>query len=60
LRHLEQADQHAEFVPPRYPSEVGDGMSYEGSGLIRPTIPRWIIISRPPIPTRRWGLPPLP
>ena len=60
LRHLEQTDQHAEFVTPRHPREVGDGFCNEGRGLVRPAILRWIIVSRTPVPTRSRGRPPFP
>ena len=43
LRHLEQTDQHAEPVAPRYPSQFGDGLGNKGRSLIRPAIPHRII-----------------
>jgi hypothetical protein len=59
LRHLEQTDQHAKLVTPRYPSQLGDGLCYEDRGLIRPAILR-IIDSRTPIPAPGCGRSPAP
>lgn len=59
LRHLEQTDQHAEFVAPRHPRQFGDRLCNEGRGLLRPAIRR-IVVSRTPVPARTWGLPPFP
>src|SRR4030081_2600262 len=59
VRHLEQADQHAELVTPRDPSQLGDGLRDEGRGLIRPATLR-IIGSRTRILAPGCGRSPAP
>jgi hypothetical protein len=55
LRHLEQTDQHAELVTPRYPSQFGCCLRNKDCGLVRPAISHRIIGWRTPIPARGWA-----